>query len=164
VGVWLAAYHNRLLGEADEGLIFTDMGVHNFFVDLAGKVVTGFDPGNNWGNVGNRYQDVIQHVYSLLVVLLLRRRGSLRAIKSFLHGYASASGMRMPVKAYATALRREARRQWTAYGSKSKRKQLAFAAGSVLLVPLFAIHVPGVLARAMNSGRRRSDQEDRAET
>jgi hypothetical protein len=126
--------------------------------------VTGFDPGTNWGNIGNRYQDVIQHVHSLVVVLILRRRGSLRAIRSFLHGYASASGMRISARAYATALRREARRQWAAYGSKSKLKQLAFAAGSLLLVPLFAIYVPGVLACATNSGRRRSDQGGRVET
>lgn len=163
VGIWLATYHNRLLGEADNGLIFADVTVHNIFVDLAGKVVTGSDPGSNWGSVGNRYQDVIHHVYSL-VVLLLRRRGSPRAIRSFLRGYVSAAQTRITAGAYATALRIEARRQWTAYGAKSKPKQLAFAAGSVLLVPIFAIYVPAVLARAMNWGRSHNGKEGRAAT
>jgi hypothetical protein len=148
VGIWLARYHNHLLRESDEGLIFTDMGVHNIFVDTAGKIVTAFDPGRNWGEIGNRYQDVIQHVYSLAVVLLLRGRGRAGAIRSFLYGYASTTGKPIGVRAYATALGRETRRQWAAYGLKSKPKQLAYAAGTVLLAPLFAIYVPGVLACA----------------
>jgi hypothetical protein len=152
VGVWLAAYHDHLLGETDEGLIFSDVSVHNIFVDLAGKAVTAFDPGSNWGDAGNRYQDVVQHVYSLLVALLLRRRRPLRPIRSFLHGYASATPRRMAARAYVTALGRETHRQWTQYGLKSKPKQLAFAAASILLVPFFAVYVPGVLARAMGSG------------
>lgn len=153
VGIWLATYHNRLLGDAEEGLIFADATVHNIFVDPAGKVVTAFDPGSNWGKVGNRYQDVIYHVYSLVVVLLLGRRGSLRSIRSFLAGYASATGTSITARAYTTALCREARRQWAAYGVKSKLKQSAFAAGSLVLVPIFAVYVPLVLASAMNSSR-----------
>jgi hypothetical protein len=152
VGIWLAAYHNRLLGEADEGLIFADTNVHNILVEVAGKVVTGLDPGSHWGDLGNRYEDLIRHVYSLVVALLLRRRLPLRAVRSFLDGYASATETRMNARAYVTALGAEVRRLWTHYGSKSKPKRLAFAAGSILLVPLFTIYVPGVLARAMNSG------------
>jgi hypothetical protein len=163
VGIWLATYHNRLLGEADEGVIFADASVHNIFVDPVGKVVTGFDPGSNWGNVGSRYQDVICHAYSLIVALLQRRRGPLRAVRSFLHGYGSATGVRMTPRAYAVALGRQARRQWIQYG-KSKPKQFAFAAGSLLLAPLFTIYVPGVLARATNAGRRRSGKKGIAET
>jgi tRNA A-37 threonylcarbamoyl transferase component Bud32 len=154
VGRWLAKYHKCLLGETDEGLIFWDMTVHNILVDFSEKVVTGFDPGSNWGSVGNRYQDLIYHIYSLVVALLLRRRaGSLRAIRSFLQGYGCATAQRMDVTAYATALRKEARRQWNDYGMKSKLKQLAFGAGGILLLPLFAIYIPAVLARAMKPGR-----------
>jgi hypothetical protein len=152
VGVWLAAYHNRLLGESDEGLIFADTNVHNFLVEVADKVVTGLDPGSHWGEVGNRYDDVIRHVYSLVVALLLRRRLPLRAVRSFLDGYASATKTRMNARAYATALGGAVPRLWKFYGSKSRPKQLAFAAVSILLAPLFAVYVPGILARAMNSG------------
>jgi hypothetical protein len=160
VGIWLAAYHNRLLGEADEGLIFADTNVQNILVDVADKVVTGLDPGFHWGDVGNRYQDVIRHVWTLVVARLLRGRGSLEAVRLFLHGYASATAKRsMTARAYVTALGREARRLWTAYGLRSKPRQLAFAASSLLLVPLFVIYVPGVLARAMNSGRGRRGRE-----
>ena len=155
VGIWLATYHNRLLGEADKGVIYADTNVNNILIDPVDKIVAGLDPGSEWGHVGSRYEDVIRHAYSLIVALLQRRRGSLPAVRSFLQGYASATLGRMSTKTYAAALGKEARRRWRHYGAKSRRKQLAYAAGTVLLAPFFAFYVPRVLARAIRAARAR---------
>ena len=94
----------------------------------------------------------------LIVVLLQRRLGPMQAVRAFLRGYGASAEVHISAGAYAMGLWREARRTWAHYGLRSKPKQLLFAAGIVLLAPLFAIYVPAVLGRAMRETKNRVDK------
>lgn len=145
VGVWLATYHNRVFGDSVEGQIFADTNVSNILIDPVGMTIVGLDPGSGWGRKGYRYEDIIRHIYSLIVQLRYHRRKTLPAVRAFLQGYISTASGTLDEKAYVISLGREITRQWARYGEKSKRKQLAFIAGGVLLAPLFTIYVPSIL-------------------
>ena len=145
-GVWLALYHNRILDGNTEGLIHTDFTVHNIILDFEQKRVTAIDPGMTWGRLGFAYEDLLIHIYSMLVVLVGRRKAPFSAIIACLKGYALVKETKLDLAIYYRSLFRELRRQVRKYATEGGYvKRLVFLLLVVFLSPLFLFFIPGYL-------------------
>lgn len=145
-GVWMALYHNKVLNGNTEGLIYTDFCVHNIFLDFEQKRVTAIDPGMTWGRSGYAYEDLVIHIYSVLVVLVLRRKAPFSAIISFLKGYALVKKAKLNLVIYYKSLYRDLRRQFLKYATKSYYvKCLLFLLLVGFLLPFYLLFIPGYL-------------------
>lgn len=146
-GIWLAHYHNAVLNGKSRGLIYTDLGVHNVLIDFDRKSVTAIDPGMRWGETGYAYEDLVQHVDSLLTVMVLKRKAPFSAIISFLKGYSEASKAKPSLRVYYKGLVRELVRQTRDYATKSRLKCAAFVVIVIGLFPLYVFVMPVALFR-----------------
>lgn len=145
-GVWMALYHNKVLNGNREGFIYTDFCVHNIILDFEQKRVTAIDPGMTWGRSGYAYEDLVIHIYSVLVVLVVRRKTPFSAIISFLKGYALVRKAKLNLFIYYKSLYRELRRQFLAYATKSYYvKCLFFLLLVGFLLPFYLLFIPGYL-------------------
>lgn len=144
-GVWMALYHNKVLDGNIEGLIYTDFGVHNIIIDFDQKRVTAIDPGAIWGRSAYVYEDLIIHVYSVLVVLVAKRRAPFSAVISFLAGYTSVNKAKLNLYIYFKSLCREFRRRLSEYAAESLGNCLQFLLLTGFLLPFFVFFVPGHL-------------------
>jgi hypothetical protein len=141
-GVWLALYHNRLLDDEFLGPLYTDFTVHNVLVDTEQKSVTAIDPGMNWSRHGSGYEDIIKHLHSIIVGLIMRQRASLLTLHCFLKGYAHTTRHRPRCWAYYRSLLREACRQQRDYAKYSKLRWVFFPLVMLSLSPLYLAYVP----------------------
>lgn len=146
-GIWLALYHNTMLDDMHEGLIFSDVGVHNLLVDPGQKVVTAIDPGMQWGRRGFSYEDLVQHLHSVFSVLVLRRRVAPSVILSCLDGYRRAIRAPFSPSAYYRGLSREIKRTIRAYGHQSLPKLAALLLVLAMLSGFYLFALPALLMR-----------------
>lgn len=144
-GILMAQYHNKVLGDCNEGLIFTDFVAQNIIIDFPRQRVTVIDPGMTWGRLGNVYEDLVQHINSMLMVMVSRRKASLSDIVGFLDGFKTARKVEPELFGYYRGLARELRRQFLAYAEVSKWKCLAFSLVVCILSPFFLLVVPAKL-------------------
>lgn len=141
-GIWLALYHDKLLGGATNGLIFWDFNVHNVIIDFEEQTVVAIDPGMRWGNIGNAYQDLVRHIHSCLVTLVAKGKAPPLAILSFLEGYARTTQNKPKLLAYYHGLWREIRRQFYLYSRKSYLKLLFYPLILGITFPLYFCLIP----------------------
>lgn len=145
-GVWMALYHNKVLNGNREGLIHTDFCAHNIIFDFEQKRVTAIDPGMTWGRSGYAYEDLWIHIYSVLVVLVVRRKAPFSAIISCLKGYALVKEAKLDLVNYYKSLFRDLRRQFLKYVSKADYvKCLFLLLLLVFLSPFYLLFIPGYL-------------------
>ncbi len=144
-GIWLALYHNKVLGGLPQGLIYWDFNVHNVIVDFERRTVVAIDPGMSWGRTGYAYQDLVRHMHSALVTLVVKRKSSFTALVSFLKGYAVATQTAPHLWSYYKGLRREIRRQFYQYSRKSYAKLVAYPFVLAMTFPFYFGFVPGYL-------------------
>jgi hypothetical protein len=144
-GVWMALYHNKVLNGNTEGLIYTDFGAHNIILDFEQKSVTAIDPGMIWGRSGYIYEDLVIHIHSVLVVLVVKGKAPFSAITSFLKGYALVKKAKLDLFIYYKSLCRELRRRFLAYATKSYVKCLFFLLLVGFLLPFYLFFIPGYL-------------------
>lgn len=145
-GVLLAQYHNKVLGASNEGLIYTDFCVQNIVIDFPGQSITVIDPGMAWGRLGNVHEDLVQHINSVIMVLVSRRKASLSDIMGFLKGYRGARRAQPHLRVYLQGLARQLRRQFLTYAGESSWKCLAFSLAVCILSPFYLVVVPAKLS------------------
>ena len=151
-GIWLGLYHNKMLDGQTQGLIYTDFIVHNIILDFDKRSVTVIDPGMAWGRQGYIYEDLLQHITSMLLVLVIRRKSSFSAVGRFLDGYMQVANAKLNLVHYYGGLLRELRRQFLAYNAKSRKKSLFFLMISCLMLPIYVIFIPAFLYRRQSEG------------
>ena len=145
-GAWLALYHNKMLSDKPDGLIYTDFTIHNLLVSLEQKTVVAIDPGMAWQHItGCGYEDVIKHIHSALVGLIVKKAVSPAILGSFLSGYESALSEPRSMKFYYRGLRREMWRLLCDYRNKSLFKCFVFIMSLMALLPLYMVCLPGYL-------------------
>ena len=144
-GVWLAVYHNKLLGGRHDGLIYWDFNVHNVIIDFDRRSVVAIDPGMSWGRHGFASQDLVRHMHSAVVTLVVRRRSSLPAVICFLKGYARTTNRPVHLRSYYQGLAREVRRQFYQYSRKSYLKCALYPLLLIAMSGFYLWFVPGYL-------------------
>jgi hypothetical protein len=144
-GIWLALYHNKMLGGSPKGLIYTDLNAHNIILDFEQKRVTAIDPGMTWGRSGYIYEDVVKHINSVLMTLVLRRKSPCTAMMSFLRGYAEVIQLKLNLFLYYKGLYRELKRQFLNYSKQSYLKFVSFFLVVCALSPLYYVWIPSYL-------------------
>lgn len=141
-GLWMALYHNKMIPGGHEGLVYTDLNVHNVMIDSGRKTVTVLDPGMTWGRIGITYEDLIKHVNSTLFVLVLRGRFPVSSISYFLKGYCCAAVSKFRFRTYYRGLFSELRRELEDHSRRSLVRGALFGTSVVLLSPLYVLIVP----------------------
>ena len=144
-GIWLALYHNKVLGGLLDGLIYWDFNVHNVIVDFERRTVVAIDPGMSWGRKGYAYQDLVRHMHSALVTLVVKRKSPVLAVVSFLKGYALATQAKPNLASYYKGLWREIRRQFYLYARKSYVKLMLYPFVLGMTCAFYFCFVPGYL-------------------
>jgi hypothetical protein len=145
-GVWMALYHNRVLNGNKEGLIYTDFCVHNILLDFEQKRMTAIDPGMTWGRLGYAYEDLWIHIYSVLVVLVVRGKAPFSALISCLKGYALVREAKLDLASYFKSIFRDLRRQFLKYATNANYlKCLSFLLLVSFLFPFYLFLIPGYL-------------------
>lgn len=150
-GIWLGHYHRRFL-EQGEGLIYTDCGAGNFVIDFENKRVTGIDPGMRWGDLGHAYEDVLLHINTIIMSLMMKhKKAGFRDAWSFLEGYLSVAdtGVCFGAGAYYRSFFRA-----TAYNLRTLRKRALWKVMSsavllTVLAPLYLVLIPIALRRGV---------------
>jgi hypothetical protein len=144
-GVWLALYHERMLDGALHGRLYTDFTVHNVLIDWTKRSVTAIDPGMGFPRFGTAYEDIVKHIHSVVVGLVLRRRGPLASITSFLKGYTTTTTRKLQWWPYYRGLSREFVRQLRDYQNSSWPRFLLYPLVMLLLCPIYLGLVPARL-------------------
>ena len=98
-----------------------------------------------WGATGYAYEDVVQHIDSLLTVMVLKGKAPFSTIISFLKGYRETSKAKPSLRVYYKGLVRELVRQTRDFATKSRLKCAAFVVIVIGLVPLYVFVMPVVL-------------------
>ena len=144
-GVWLALYHNKVFNEGTKGLFYTDFTVNNIILDFEQKSVIALDPGWAWGQVGYIYQDLVRHILSILLTLVVRRKAPFSTILSFLRGYVSVTKVKLNLVHYYKALYRELSDQVYYHATRSHVKLLLFLLITSALSLFYLFFIPGYL-------------------
>ena len=144
-GVWLAFYHNKVLSEDLEGLVYSDLNVHNVMIDLERKRVVAIDPGMEWGRSGHAYEDLVHHIHCVMAVLVARGKAPPTAPLEFLRGYRRVSRGSLNLRSYYKALKSELTRRFKRLRSSSTQRGLMFLGLTTLLAPVYLALVPAYL-------------------
>lgn len=144
-GVWLALYHNKVLKGDTKGLVYTDFTVKNIILDFERQSVIALDPGWAWGRVGYMYRDLIRHILSILLTLVVRRKAPFSTILSFLRGYVSVINAKLNFAHYYKALFQELWEQGYYYATRSHVKLLLFLLITSVLALYYFLFIPGYL-------------------
>ncbi len=144
-GIWLALYHNKVLNGSTKGLVYTDFTVNNIILNFEGQSVIALDPGWAWGRVDYIYRDLIRHILSILLTLVVRRKASFSTILSFLRGYVSVTKVKLNLVHYYKGLYLEMYQRGNYFAARSKVKFLSFLLITSVLSLFYLIFVPGYL-------------------
>lgn len=141
-GIWLALYHDRIIGSSDQGYVFSDFNVHNIMIDFTQEQIAAIDPGVSWGQSGFSEEDVVHHVHSLLTVLIFNGRAPLRALFKFLDGYLETRERPFGIRSYYQAFVSDYRRKFRRFRRKTVAERLKFYGSFVVLLPIQLLVVP----------------------
>ena len=146
-GVWLVLYHNKILNGRPSGLIYCDLNAHNIIIDFAQKRATAIDPGSTWGRSGYIYEDIVKHIFSVLMSLVAKRKARFSSTTSFLRGYAPLIKVKFKFFIYCRSLVRALRRQFRYYAKRKRSftKFTLFFLAVCCLTPFFLLFVPAYL-------------------
>ena len=144
-GIWLALYHNKVLNGGTKGLVFTDFTVNNIMLNFEQQSVIALDPGWAWGQVGYLYRDLIRHILSILLTLVVRRKAPFSTILSFLRGYVSVTKVKLNLVHYYKSLYLEFCEQGNYYSTRSKVRFVSFLLITSALSLFYLIFIPGYL-------------------
>lgn len=142
-GIWLALYHNRIIGSGDRGYVFSDYNVHNILIDFTQGQIAAIDPGASWGQKHFSDEDVVHHVHSLLTVLIFKGRAPSRALFRFLDGYLETRNGPIGLRSYYQAFVSDYRRKFRRFRRMSVAERLKFYGSFVILLPIQLLVVPG---------------------
>lgn len=144
-GIWLSLYHNKVLNGDTKGFVFTDFTVNNIIINFEQQSVIALDPGWAWGQTRYMYRDLIRHILSIFLTLVVKRKASILTIMSFLKGYVSVNKAKFNFWHYYKGLYQELLLRGNYFAARSKRKLASFLLITFVLSPLFIIFVPGYL-------------------
>ena len=143
-GIWLALYHNKVLNGGTKGLVFTDFTVNNIMLNYEQQSVIALDPGWAWGQVGYLYRDLIRHILSILLTLVVRRKAPFSTILSFLRGYVSVTKVKLNLVHYYKSLYLEFCEQGNYYSTRSKVRFVSFLLITIVLSLFILFLFPGI--------------------
>lgn len=92
MGVWLALFHLNAGAGRESVHLYSDVSIHNFLVDVPGRVVTAIDPGLDFGRTGDPQVDVLMGASSLLNHAIKIRTRPGRLVRPYLYGYQATVG------------------------------------------------------------------------
>lgn len=147
-GYWVADYRAKLLDRDGYGPIFTDASLHNAVIDFERRKLIVIDPGSFWGRKGYVYEEIVQHLYSILGTCVRNKRNPLTFIRSFVSGY-SRFGHSFNMRHYLLSFFREIRAKTASFRHRQSRSEVwLFLLSVVVFSPVYLIYVPGRLKRA----------------
>lgn len=144
-GIWLALYHNKVLNGSTKGLAFTDFTVNNIIINFEQQSVIALDPGWAWGQIRYMYRDLIRHILSILLTIVIRRKASFSTILSFLRGYVSVIKVKLNLVHYYKGLYQELYLRGNYFAARSKVKFISYLLITCVLSIFYLIFVPGYL-------------------
>jgi hypothetical protein len=144
-GVWLALYHNKVFDGTTQGLVYTDFTVNNIILDFEQQRVIALDPGWAWGRIDYLYRDLIRHILSILLTLVVRRKATFSTIMSFLRGYVSVTKVKFNFAHYYKGLYLEMVLRGNYFAARSLVKLLSFILITAVLSPFYLFVVPGYM-------------------
>jgi hypothetical protein len=144
-GIWLALYHNKVLNGGTKGLVYTDFTVNNIIINFEGQSVIALDPGWAWGQIGYMYRDLIRHILSILLTLVVTRKASFSAILSFLRGYVSVTEVKFNLGHYYKGLYLELYQRGNYFAARSKMKFVSFLLITSVLSLFYLFFIPTYL-------------------
>jgi hypothetical protein len=144
-GIWLAFYHNKVFNGSTKGLVFTDFTVNNIILSFEQQSVIALDPGWAWGRVDYIYRDLIRHIISILLTLIVRRKASFSTVLIFLRGYVSVTEVKLNFVHYYKGLYLELVQRGKYFAARSKVKLLSFILITCVLSLFYLVFVPGYL-------------------
>ena len=144
-GIWLSLYHNKVLNGDTKGFVFTDFTVNNIIINFEKQSVIALDPGWAWGQTRYMYRDLIRHILSIFLTLVVKRKASFSTILSFMKGYGSVNKTKFNVLHYYKGLYQELALRGNYFAARSKMKFVSFLLITVLLLLFYLIFIPGYL-------------------
>lgn len=142
-GKWLALYHNKIITDDINGLIYSDLNMYNIIMDKNNMRIVVIDPGMRWGVTGHVYEDIVQHINSIISLCVQTRKNPISLIKEFIKGYASESKniAQLKILDCFKAYIKESKRKIISI-KENKFKKIMFLISSISILPIIVVYIP----------------------